>query len=368
MKELVYCQDINYKSWTLTHFYVLLLPFMYQEIRHQTDCCSGGWSNSSLNSKVLGLRCIRILLFACLVCVGNLSMEGQMKELRLLGESSGLMGSELLEFVQAERTKLQKIGRDERAQNLELKKQDMDNLQAQIMLEKLKHEKVSHDEGSHNATGQKSNARAPKLPHFDDVRDDLDAYLQRFERYAQSQAWKESDWVTNLSALLKGKALDVYSRLSPEDSADYGKLKDALLKRFHLNEHGFMLKFRSARPEKDESAPQFAVRLDNLITRWVDMAKTEKTYDALKDLLLREQFLNCCNEPLSLFLKERKPTKVSEMAHFAEQYSDAHGGFGALPFGGQKPVQTRYQSKPPADYRQGRGAGQIQASKTTSRT
>ena len=141
-----------------------------------------------------------------------------MKELRLLGESSGLCGTELLEFVQAERANLQKISRDERAENLALKKQEKENLEMQITLEQLKHEKVSVEETAQKSTGTKLKARAPKLPPFHDTRDDLDAYLQRFERYATSQTWKESEWATNLSTLLKGKALDVYSRLSFEDS------------------------------------------------------------------------------------------------------------------------------------------------------
>ena len=39
-------------------------------------------------------------------------------------------------------------------------------------------------------------------------------------------------WAAYMSALLKGRVLDVYDRLSTEDAADYDKLKDALLKNF----------------------------------------------------------------------------------------------------------------------------------------
>jgi len=46
-----------------------------------------------------------------------------------------------------------------------------------------------------------------------------------------------------LSARLKGKALDVYSRLAVKEAQDYGSLKDALLKRFNLTGEGFMQKF-----------------------------------------------------------------------------------------------------------------------------
>ena len=39
-------------------------------------------------------------------------------------------------------------------------------------------------------------------------------------------------WAIHLAALLKGKALEVYSRLSSQESNDYGVLKMALLRRY----------------------------------------------------------------------------------------------------------------------------------------
>ena len=55
--------------------------------------------------------------------------------------------------------------------------------------------------------------RSSKLPSFDEVKDEMDSYLRRFERYASAQKWKKDIWATNFSALLKGRALDVYARL-----------------------------------------------------------------------------------------------------------------------------------------------------------
>ena len=54
-------------------------------------------------------------------------------------------------------------------------------------------------------------AKTPKIPVFDESRDEMDSYLLRFERYATAQKWKKEGWATSLSALLKGKALDVYA-------------------------------------------------------------------------------------------------------------------------------------------------------------
>ena len=48
-----------------------------------------------------------------------------------------------------------------------------------------------------------SPGQAPKC-HFVDGKDNMDAYLERFERYATSQKWPTSTWAINLGALLQG--------------------------------------------------------------------------------------------------------------------------------------------------------------------
>ena len=77
-------------------------------------------------------------------------------------------------------------------------------------LEKQKSEKLAH-------------ARDPKLPYFEESKDKMDSYLSRFEKYATANKWDKNVWAAYLSALLKGRALDVYDRLSTENAADYDK-------------------------------------------------------------------------------------------------------------------------------------------------
>ncbi len=114
--------------------------------------------------------------------------------------------------------------------------------------------------GSHSTGTDKSRTIGPKLPHFDQSSDNMDSYLARFERYAVVQGWKREQWSLHLSALLKGKALDVYSRLPADDALAYDKLKTALLKSFDLTEDGFRKKFRNGRPDQGESFTQFVSR------------------------------------------------------------------------------------------------------------
>ena len=84
--------------------------------------------------------------------------------------------------------------------------------------------------------GKSSNPRNPKLPYFDEHRDKTDSYLTRFESYASSNKWDPSMWASYLSALLKGRALEVFARLSKDDQFDYNQSKEALLTNFDLRE------------------------------------------------------------------------------------------------------------------------------------
>ena len=106
------------------------------------------------------------------------------------------------------------------------------------------------------ANNYEDRAKAPKLPSFVDGKDNLDAYLQRFERFAVTAKWEIAGWATKLSALLSGRALEVYSRLSEEAASDYDKMK---MRRYDLTEDGYRRKFRTSKPEIDESPDQFIV-------------------------------------------------------------------------------------------------------------
>jgi len=148
--------------------------------------------------------------------------------------------------------------------------------------------------------------------------------LHRFEVYAESQGQSKGQWAVYLSALLKGKALEIYSRLPVKDAQDYEILKDALLKRFNLTEEGFKQKFKSARAGVGEAPTQFIARLENYLMRWIDLANVEKDFDGLMNLIVREQYLESCRVQVAIFLTERKHKDLSELASSAEQYLDAH--------------------------------------------
>ena len=75
----------------------------------------------------------------------------------------------------------------------------------------------------------------------------MGAYIERFERFARSQGWREDTWAVSLSSLLTGKGLEVYTSMPPEQADVYPALKKAVLKRCQLTEEGFRLKFRDVK-------------------------------------------------------------------------------------------------------------------------
>ena len=145
-------------------------------------------------------------------------------------------------------------------------------------LEKQKSEKLAH-------------ARDPKLPYFEESKDKMDSYLSRFEKYATANKWDKNVWAAYLSALLKGRALDVYDRLSTADAADYDKLKNALLKNFDMTECGFRKNFRYSRTERSEIFIQFSSGLCSYLNKWLTMVKLEKSFEAVCDFMALINFL-----------------------------------------------------------------------------
>ena len=118
--------------------------------------------------------------------------------------------------------------------------------------------------------------------------------------------WPREEWAANLSALLTGRALDAYSRLDRQESSDYDRLKTALLTRYGLTGEGYRKRLRDARPEANETAGQFITRLTSYATRWIDLTNTEHSFEALRDLVVQEQFLECCPRALQVYIKEKR--------------------------------------------------------------
>ena len=123
---------------------------------------------------------------------------------------------------------------------------------------------------------------------------------------------------SSLSALLTGRTLEVFCRLSESEAIDYHRVKEVLRKRYNLTEDGYRQKFRAGTPEDGENTNVFIVRLKTHLERWMKLSETPQTYDGLRDLCIRETFLDACPVDLSTYLRERKLPTLDDVAQSAD--------------------------------------------------
>ena len=245
-----------------------------------------------------------------------------------LARELGYEGQELRDFIS-------------RQQDRDLEKFKIE-AEREIAMKKLELESLSHSGGT---KGAESTARFPKLPYFDEKTDQMDSYLTRFESYATACKWDPAMWALYLSALLKGRALEVFVRLSKDDQSDYEQIREALLNNFNLTERQFKRKFRESRPEKSETFRQFSSRMASYLEKWLAMAKVEKTFEAVCDFLARDQFLEIANQDMYVFLKPKSFKTLGDMARDADLFADASGGVSYCLASGQRDLKSSGQTR-----------------------
>lgn len=246
--------------------------------------------------------------------------ELSVTELITAGKELGLSGSDLQAFLKYEQDMAREKRAEERDLRLRVAEDERKRAEAELEAKRLELQ-ISQLPGQLTGGPRQSTAKV-KLPVFQEDQDDMDAYLARYERYASTQGWKKEEWATHLSMLLTGKGLQAFVSMTTDDSRDYDKVKDTLMRRYMLTEEGFRKKFRSAKPESDETVQQFVSRLRRYLAKWIDLSKIDKTYDGLVDLFLREQFMLKCSSDLAIFLKDRTPKDMNEAEALAERYLD----------------------------------------------
>ena len=125
---------------------------------------------------------------------------------RELKERELVAARELKERELAEAKAEAKAAHEREIQRMQLQ-QDIEQKKHIFEMERLAAEQNIKPAVQHKEDKSYVTAKTPKIPAFDEGKDEMNSYLLRFERYATAQKWKKEDLATNLSALLKGKAL-----------------------------------------------------------------------------------------------------------------------------------------------------------------
>ena len=164
---------------------------------------------------------------------------------------------------------------------------------------------------------------ATNLNKFDENRDDIDAFVNRFERKCELYHVTGEVQAMCFADLLQGRALEAYNLMSIDDAKDFHEIKRILFAKYQVNADGFRKRFESSSMNLNETPKQFLTRIEGYWNRWISMAKIDKTYEAIQNEFVKNKFLNSVSPQLCIYLKERKNASLDEMAMLAENYLEA---------------------------------------------
>ena len=87
---------------------------------------------------------------------------------------------------------------------------------------------------------------------------------------------------------------------------------------------GYRDKFRKSRPQLYENPERFVTRLKSYLDKWILLSHTDESAIGIKELFIREQFINACPKDLAIHLRERELPNLEELTQAAGRYLVAH--------------------------------------------
>ncbi|KAJ8038347.1 hypothetical protein HOLleu_15742 [Holothuria leucospilota] len=153
--------------------------------------------------------------------------------------------------------------------------------------------------------------------------DNVEKFFNHFEKLGEQLKWPRDKWSILIQSNFTGKAQEVYSALSIEDSMDYDKVKKAILQAYELVPEAYRQKFRKYRKADTQTYVEFAYQKERHFDRWC-ASKKVSTFDTLRQLMLVEEFKRCVNDDIKTHLEENKADKLKEVANLADQYALTH--------------------------------------------
>uniref|UniRef100_A0AAY4C2R8 SCAN box domain-containing protein n=1 Tax=Denticeps clupeoides TaxID=299321 RepID=A0AAY4C2R8_9TELE len=141
------------------------------------------------------------------------------------------------------------------------------------------------------------------VPPFSE--DEVEKYFSHFERVATTLQWPKVVWTLLLQCVLVGKAQEVYSSLSLQQSSDYDVVKTSILNAYELVPEAYRQRFRKSRKGEQITYVEFAREKEALFNQWCVSSKVS-TWEQLRELILLEEFKNCVPEAVATHLNDQK--------------------------------------------------------------
>ena len=181
---------------------------------------------------------------------------------------------EKLKLEQEERISEEQMEREERMQKEKLEKEQERQYNLRMkeleMQDKVKTKPL--DLGTHFDVTK----HIRLVPPFQEK--EVDKHFLHFEKVAENLKRPKEHWTLLLQSVVIGKAREIYTQLSLEQSSDYDKVKELILKAYELVPEAYRQKFGNCRKENDLTHVEFARTKEQLFDRWCSSKKIGSDY------------------------------------------------------------------------------------------
>ncbi|XP_063844146.1 uncharacterized protein LOC135090904 [Scylla paramamosain] len=144
------------------------------------------------------------------------------------------------------------------------------------------------------------------ISEFDEEK--VTEWFRRFEKKASEFDWPQERWNGLVVNMLKGKALEVYDRMSVKDLEDYEEFKADILRVYELQPEAYRLQFCGGKKRPSDSYLECACYQEEMFEKWI------AHYHELKELMVLEQFTNVAKEELVLLPHKKRFKTLKETA------------------------------------------------------
>ena len=153
---------------------------------------------------------------------------------------------------------------------------------------------------------------------------EVDKYFLHFEKVAENLKWPKEHWTLLLQSVMIGKAREIYTQLTVEQSSNYDTVKELILKAYELVPEAYRQKFRNCKKENEQTHVEFARTKEQLFDRWCSSKKIGSYHEKLRQLMLVEEFKRCINSDIKSFLDEKQVETLEAAARLADDYALTH--------------------------------------------
>ena len=153
---------------------------------------------------------------------------------------------------------------------------------------------------------------------------EVDKYFLHFEKVAENLKWPKEHWTLLLQSVIIGKAREIYTQLTVQQSSSYDTVKELILKAYELVSEAYRQKFRICKKENEQTHVEFARTKEQLFDRWCSSKKIGSDHEKLRQLMLVEEFKRCINSDIKSFLDEKQVEILEAAARLADDYALTH--------------------------------------------